>query len=285
MKFFTPLRYYDGRDGMTGFMKMILEQNDLLGSEYVEPHAGSAAIALDLLTHGYVSKIHLNEPNPQTYAFWHSVINEPEALCKTIRDAKITFEEWQRQQAILNSPGNHSALELGFSIFFLNRVNRSGILWESANNNRNGQWKFDARFDKNDLIRRIEWIALHRSLIRLYHLDVPCFIQTTLPSLPARTLVYLNTPCDASEFRFRYDQHQPPSSIIAHDIAHLIKTKIEQFWIASYAYAAETSTLYQGYSSMTYQTVYDHFEQTRIMFFSRKLIIPNMQTLSKLKTA
>lgn len=132
MKFNTPLRYSNGRDPLIGFMKMIFEQNDLLGGEYVEPCAGSAAIALNLLTHGYVSRIHLNEPNPLIYAFWHSVINEPEALCKTIHDAKITREEWQRQRAILNSPSNHSSVELGFSIFFLNRVNHSGIQWESA---------------------------------------------------------------------------------------------------------------------------------------------------------
>lgn len=284
MKFNTPLRYSGERSPLTGFMKMIFEQNDLLGSEYVELHAGSAAIALNLLTHGYVSRIHLNEPNPLIHAFWHSVINEPEALCKTILETKITLEEWQRQQAIFNSPGNHSPVELGFSIFFLNRVNRSGIRWESANKNRDGQWKFDARFDKNDLIRRIEWIALHRSLIRLYQLNVANLIQTVLPTLPDKTLVYLDTPHDAPESRLRENQHKP-LAIVHQDIVRLIKTQISQFWIVSYAYSAETNVLYQGYPSMTYHSSYEHSEQTRIMFFSRKLIVPNLHDPLNLKTA
>lgn len=284
MKFNTPLRYSNGRDPLIGFMKMIFEQNDLLGGEYVEPCAGSAAIALNLLTHGYVSRIHLNEPNPLIYAFWHSVINEPEALCKTIHDAKITREEWQRQRAILNSPSNHSSVELGFSIFFLNRVNHSGIQWESARKRCEGQWKFDARFDKNDLIHRIEWIALHRSLIRLYQLNLADLIQTVLPHLPDKTLVYLDGSFDAPEFWLRENQPQSLNRV-DQNIIHLIKNQIAQYWIVSYAYSTEINLQYNDHSSMPYYNVYDHNKQSRIMFFSRKLIVPNVHNLLNLKTA
>ncbi|MBL8497965.1 DNA adenine methylase [Nitrosomonas sp. JL21] len=285
MKFNTPLRYSGGRDKLTGFMKMIFEQNDLLGGEYVEPYAGSAAIALNLLTHGYASRIHLNEANPLIYAFWHSVINEPEGLCKSIHDAKITLEEWHRQQAIFNSPGDYSPLELGFSVFFLNRVNRSGIRWESANEHgHEGPWKCDARFDKVDLVRRIEWISLHRSLIRLYQLDVADLIQTVLPTLPSKTLVYLETPWNSLESWLREKQTQP-LNMARQDIVHLIKTQIAQLWIASYANTADIRGSYQDYSSLTYHSTHDRCEQTRIMFFSRNLIVPNMHNSSDLKTA
>jgi len=173
MKFNTPLRYPGGKGKLTGFLKMIFEQNDLLDGHYVEPYAGGAGIALNLLTHSYASCIHLNDLNPAVFGFWHSVINQPEALCKAIRDVKVTMEEWHRQKAILNAPANHSPLDIGFSTFFLNRTNRSGIIWGGVigGKNQDGAWKLDARFNKDDLIRRIEKIAMYRSRIRLYNLD------------------------------------------------------------------------------------------------------------------
>jgi DNA adenine methylase len=36
--------------------------------------------------------------------FWHSVLNQPDELCKAIYDVEVTAKEWQRQKDILNSP-------------------------------------------------------------------------------------------------------------------------------------------------------------------------------------
>jgi DNA adenine methylase len=287
MKFNTPLRYPGGKDRLTGFIKTVFEQNYLLDGHYVELYAGSAGIALNLLTHGYVSHIHLNDVNPAIYAFWHSAINHPEALCKAIHGAKITMEEWQRQKAILNSPKNHSLLEVGFSIFYLYRVNSLGILWGGTigRENQTGHWRLDARFNKADLIRRIEWIALHRSLIRLYNLDAADLIKTISPTLPDKTLIYLDPPRYAKGQWLCEDHYLHNVHV---DIANLIKEYVTHHWIVSCDRTPGIIEMFKDYPTTTCHTDYDardRYNVAEVMFFSKKLVIPSMKNPSNLKTA
>jgi len=287
MKFNTPLRYPGGKGKLTGFLKMIFEQNDLLDGHYVEPYAGGAGIALNLLTHSYASCIHLNDLNPAVFGFWHSVINQPEALCKAIRDVKVTMEEWHRQKAILNAPANHSPLDIGFSTFFLNRTNRSGIIWGGVigGKNQDGAWKLDARFNKDDLIRRIEKIAMYRSRIRLYNLDAAELIKTVLPTLPNKTLVYLDPPYYVKG-RGLYENHYLHDDHVS--IAKLVKKHINHHWIVSYDHAPEIIEMYKGCPTITYGINYsaqDRYKGAEAMFFSKKLVIPDVKNPANLKAA
>jgi len=287
MKFNTPLRYPGGKGKLTGFLKMIFEQNDLLDGHYVEPYAGGAGIALNLLTHSYASCIHLNDLNPAVFGFWHSVINQPEALCKAIRDVKVTMEEWHRQKAILNAPANHSPLDIGFSTFFLNRTNRSGIIWGGVigGKNQDGAWKLDARFNKDDLIRRIEKIAMYRSRIRLYNLDAAELIKTVLPTLPNKTLVYLDPPYYVKG-RGLYENHYLHDDHVS--IAKLVKKHINHNWIVSYDHAPEIIEMYKGCPTITYGINYsaqDRYKGAEAMFFSKKLVIPDVKNPANLKAA
>jgi DNA adenine methylase len=287
MKFNTPLRYPGGKGKLTDFLKMIFEQNDLLDGHYVEPYAGGAGIALNLLTHSYASCIHLNDLNPAVFAFWQSVINQPEELCKAIRDVEVTIDEWHRQKAILKNPEGHSPLEIGFSTFFLNRTNRSGIIWGGVigGKNQDGPWKLNARFNKDDLIRRIEKIALYRSRIRLYNLDAAELIQTVLPTLPEKTLIYLDPPYYVKgqglyENHYLHDDHV--------SIAKLVKKQITHPWIVSYDHAPEIIQMYKGCPTITYGINYsaqDRYKGAEAMFFSKKLVIPNVKNPANLKAA
>ncbi len=285
MKFNTPLRYSGGNDNLSSFLKIILEQNDLLGEHYVEPYAGSAGIALNLLTHGYVSCIHLNDINPAIYAFWHSVLNQPDELCKAIYDVEVTAKEWQRQKDILNSPENHNLLELGFSIFFLNRINRLGILWGGVidRKSQNRPWNFDARFNKADLIRRIEWIALHRSLIRLYNKNVTNLIETVLPTLPDKTVIYLDFPCHVEKRRHYRDDNLNNDPM---NISKLIKERITQHWIVSCHNNSRIIELYKGYPAIINNSNARNLPESGVsMFFSKRLVVPNWKNPSNLMTA
>lgn len=70
-------------------------------------------------------------------------------------------------------------LTIGFSTFFLNRTNRSGILKGGVigGKNQEGQWKLDARYNKSDLISRIQKISKNRERIDLYNMDAIDFIK------------------------------------------------------------------------------------------------------------
>ena len=71
---FTPLRYPGGKGKLAAYIKALLKENKLLDGEYVEPYAGGAAIAMELLFHEYVSRVHINDLSRPIYAFWKSVL-------------------------------------------------------------------------------------------------------------------------------------------------------------------------------------------------------------------
>lgn len=128
MSFYTPLRYPGGKRKLFHFFKDLIAANHLDGCSYIEPYAGGAGLAMSLFFSGTVGSIYLNDFNRSVYAFWHSVLNSTEELCRRIYDTPVTIEEWHRQKTVQQHLDSHSKLELGFSTFFLNRTNRSGIL-------------------------------------------------------------------------------------------------------------------------------------------------------------
>src|SRR4051812_38755808 len=123
----SPLRYPGGKGQLANFVKLILLANNLLDCEYAEVYAGGAGIALSLLIEEYVSHIHINDYNPSIYSFWHSVLNSTDSLCKLISDTPVNMDQWRIQREIHRDATNQEELALGFSAFFLNRTNRSGI--------------------------------------------------------------------------------------------------------------------------------------------------------------
>ena len=95
---FTPLRYPGGKGKLARYVKSLLSENDLLDGEYVEPYAGGAGIALELLLQEYVSRVHINDLNELVYSFWWSVIHATNELLKLIVDTPCTIENWDKQK-------------------------------------------------------------------------------------------------------------------------------------------------------------------------------------------
>lgn len=285
MAFYTPLRYPGGKGKLTDFIKLVFEQNQLLDGHYVEPYAGGAGVAIGLLILEYASCIHLNDLNPSIYAFWHSVVNEPEELCKRITDVQVTMDEWYRQKAVQDAEAP-PLIDLGFSTFFLNRANRSGIILGGVigGKEQTGKWKLNARFNKVDLCKRIQNIAMYASRIRLYNLDAADMIQTIIPGLPERTLVYLDPPYYVKGQEL-YENHYSHPDHLA--IAALVRG-MERPWIVSYDYAPEILEMYRGCNSIAYGINYsaqDRYKGAEAMFFNQDLIIPDVKNPSNLKSA
>lgn len=284
----TPLRYPGGKGKLTPFLKLIFEENELLDGHYAEAYAGGAGIAVNLLLHGYASCVHLNDINKAVFAFWHSVINDTDALCKKIHDTRVTIEEWKKQFVVHRSNDEHTLLELGFSTFFLNRTNRSGILTGGVIGglNQAGEWKIDARYNKNALCKRIEKIALYRTRIRLYNLDATAFINGVLPSLPKKSLVYLDPPYYVKSKRLYRNLYTHEGHA---EIAKLVMKNLAKPWIVSYDYAPEILEMYNGCPSLMYGLNYsagkNRYKGCEAMFFSKGLTIPDVKNAADLKAA
>lgn len=285
MRFNTPLRYPGGKVKLANFIKLIIEENGLHDVPYAELYAGGAGVALALLLDEYVSHIHVNDLDPNIYAFWYSVLNDATEMCGMIDSVEITMEEWFQQKDVYDKPDSHSMLELGFATFFLNRTNRSGILTAGVigGKNQNGPWKLDARFNKDNLIARIQRISRFRNRISLYKCDAADFIANSLPSFPKRTLVYLDPPYyvkgqDLYANYYRHCDHEK--------IANLVKC-IEQSWIVSYDNADEVRRLYSTCESLEYSLSYSAQERYRgaeVMFFSPGLHVPKVPNPAKVSS-
>ena len=194
--YYSPLRYPGGKGKLSHYVQLLIEYNLLTDGHYVEPYAGGASVVLSLLFNEYVQKIHINDYDFRIYAFWDSVLNQTDELCEKIIETDITIKNWEKQKEIQQSPNNYNNLEIGFSTFFLNRTNRSGILKAGVigGKNQTGDWKIDARFNKDDLIQRIKKISRYKNRISLYNLDAVDLTNRLDKELPDKTLFYFDPP-------------------------------------------------------------------------------------------
>lgn len=278
--FYTPLRYPGGKGKLVPYIKKIIEANNLVDGVYVEPYAGGAAVALELVLQEYVKKVYINDISSGVAAFWRAVLDDTDALCARIAEAKLTMHEWNRQREILVRGDECNDLDLGFATFFLNRTNRSGILTAGVigGKNQDGKWKMDARFNKADLINRIHVIAKIRSRIEFHQQDALAFIDKIAPTLPAKNLIYLDPPyyVKGSDLYLHYYQHDDHVRI-AKRVARLRNRN----WIVSYDNAPEVRSLYSQFNNIVYGLSYsaqERYKGAEVMFFSSKLTIPDAVT-------
>lgn len=278
---YSPLRYPGGKAKLSGYLKSIIESNDLFDGHYVEPYAGGAGVAICLLMHEYVSTITINDLNKSIYAFWHSVLNETEELCRRIHDTEVTIENWDIQKNIQKNSENEDVplLDLGFSTFFLNRCNRSGIIKGGIIGGRNqtGAWKIDARYNKKDLVKRIENIALYRNRIRLFNQDAEAFIRNIVPNYPLKTLVYLDPPY-YNKGQGLYENHYKPED--HKKVYQEIVENLTHKWIVTYDNVPEIKEIYSDFRQKEYSLNYsaaNRYKGSEVMVYSNNIIIPDTQ--------
>ncbi|MBY8033127.1 DNA adenine methylase [Vibrio fluvialis] len=275
MAFFTPLRYPGGKGKLSYYVKALIENNDLHDGHYVEPYAGGAGVALDLLFNEYVQNIHINDVDPAVYAFWNTAVNNSEELCRRILDTEVTIEEWERQKQVINT--NHvDELDLAFATFFLNRTNRSGILKAGVIGGKaqSGKWTLDVRYNKKDLTKRIERIADYQDRIHIYNEDTLALLSSLPQQLPDNTLIYLDPPyyVKGQGLYRNFYNHQDHVDI------RLALDKIKHIpWIVSYDNTPEIADIYKNYRSNTFDLQYTAQIKriaSEIMIYSNNIIIP-----------
>jgi len=242
----------------------------------VEPYAGGAGVALELLLEDLVSHIHLNDSSVPIYAFWRSVLHQPDEICRRIISASLNVEEWRRQREVIRNPAEHDEIDLGFSTLYLNRCNRSGVLRGGLIGGiaQTGTWNMDARFPRNELVRRIELIASRHDAITLRNWDAEKFILDYVPRLPKTTLVYCDPPYFAKSSRLYLDHYQRSDHA---RVAEVIQGRLARRWVVSYDSTPEISTYYCGRRKFTYRLQYSAsraYKGQEVFIFSDDLLVP-----------
>ena len=185
MRQLSPLRYPGGKAKFYNNIIKIFNDNNIEKPVYCEAFAGGAGLALLLLKNNIVDKLILNDIDKSIYCFWKSILDFNKEFCEMIDIVNIDLVEReiqkkiQKDKDILDLTKKSDILKLGFSTFFLNRVNRSGIIRAGVigGMKQNGNYKMDCRFNKNNLIERIKEINKYKKKIEFYNLDAIDFLK------------------------------------------------------------------------------------------------------------
>lgn len=272
---YSPLRYPGGKTQLAPLVIEVLRTNGLFYGTYAEPFAGGAGIAWKLLLDNYVSYVYINDADPAIYALWHCVLRRTDAFCEKILRTEVTMEEWHRQRAV-QAQRSATLFDLGFSTFFLNRTNRSGIIKGGVigGKQQSGQYSIDCRYAKDSLVKKIQRIALYRDQVSLHKLDAAAFIEHVLPTLPLQSLINLDPPYYAKgpELYSNHYSHQDHAAL-----ARFVR-KIKQPWMVTYDNVPEIRSLYAQYRLFTQQLKYSAQVKkvgTELLILDPRLKVPN----------
>ena len=279
-KFLTPLRYPGGKGKFAPFVKNLMEANSLSG-DYLEPYAGGAGVALDLLFSGYCKNIHINDFDEAIFNFWKSITAETESFLKKIQDTEVTITEWHKQKQVLDNPEQHTSLDHGFATFFLNRTNRSGILKAGVIGGKaqSGEYTLDARFNKDNLMKRIERIGRYADQIHVYNEDAADLLRRVDQILPQDSLIYLDPPYYVKGQGLYRNFYIHEDHVQIRKILDKVKSK----WIVSYDNCPEIKSIYDGYNQVDYALNYSAYYKTKgseVMIYCNDIIpvgIPDKQ--------
>jgi DNA adenine methylase len=273
---FSPLRYPGGKGKLARFVAEVVRANGLEDGLYVEPYAGGAAVAWELLLTGRVRRVHVNDLSRPIYAFWRSVLERTDDLARLVADTPLDLETWARMKRTFSNPDESDDLALGFAMFYLNRTNRSGILNGGPIGGRaqSSAWNMDARYNRLELVSRIERIAQARRRITLTNMDAKDLLQKHKMTWTSKTLVYLDPPYfdKGPDLYYNFYKHGDHAGV-----ACAVRTLHGVPWIVSYDDVGPIHALYEHESWLQYQIGYSARNRTKgreAMFFSAGLHIP-----------
>jgi DNA adenine methylase len=273
----SPLRYPGGKTCLYELTAHILRLNKLERGHYAEPYAGGAGLALTLLFEGHVSDIHLNDIDRSVWAFWDSVINRTDALTELIRTTPVDMEQWHRQRGVYLHPQDFDDLALGFSMFFLNRTNRSGIVKGAGvigGLSQQGNYKIDCRFNRDELTRRVRRIAKYKSRIHLHRMDALDFMSLMDERLPVRSLFCIDPPYFNKGSSLYTNFYNPDD----HAAVSQAVLGLDRPWILTYDNTPEISHLYKARRQFSFDVNYSVQTKrvgTELLVASRGMKMPS----------
>ncbi|MCE0828211.1 DNA adenine methylase [Buttiauxella sp. A2-C2_NF] len=276
-KTFSPLRYPGGKSAIYPMVSAILEHNFTGPCRYIEPYAGGGGLALSLLFGKEASEIHLNDLDRSIWAVWNSILNQCDEFIDRIRTTNVTIDEWHKQRDIQNNKYKYSDLDVGFSSFFLNRTNRSGIILKAGVigglSQSNEKYKLDCRFNKQGLIDRIIKIHNEKDRIHIYNMDAIDFLKKIDAIETKNNCVFIDPPYyekGSSLYTNFYEKNDHEN--IFNTIARL-KSK----WILTYDNASKIKDLYKSYKSYEFYLNYSLAKKrvgTELLFCNNNVSMP-----------
>lgn len=282
----SPLRYPGGKSCLTQFITEVARNNELIGGRYMELYAGGAGAALNLLYDKIFNSIHINDYDYAIYSFWYAVKNQTEDLINLIEKTPITLAEWHRQKEIFDKGRENEQLDLGLATFFLNRTNRSGIIFKAGpigGFSQTGNYLIDVRFNKKNLIERIEKIGNYADQIHLTNQDATEIIRNIGDYTDdiSQTFLYLDPPYYNKGKQLYLNNYEH----IGHEgLAQQVSTLPDDLrWLISYDNVDQIKSMYDRYRMSTFDLNYTLQSKkfgSELLIFSNNLNLGNEITVN-----
>lgn len=252
----SPLRYPGGKGKLYKQVKQIILENNLQDKAYTEPFAGGYGIGVKLLLNSDIQYAIINDFDYHIFAIWHCIFYDTTSFVKLIENTEINLDIWRQQKDIYNNVDSHSILEVGFSAFFLNRTNYSGVLKGGpiGGIKQTGKYKIDCRFNKAKLIELIKRISEFKDNVELYNLDVNEFIDKVIIKRKNELFVNFDPPYVSKgevlyKNYFNEEDHRQLSDKI-------IKNLQNVQWIMTYDDCDLIKQLYKDFNPENYNLQY-----------------------------
>lgn len=277
-KTYSPLRYPGGKSSIYPMIAAIIDSNFSQPCSYVEPYAGGGGLALALLFSNKAKDIYLNDLDKAIWSLWYSILNDVDSFIEKIKSTEVSMDEWHKQRHIQNNTSNYSILDVGFSTFFLNRTNRSGIILKAGVigglSQSNEKYKLDCRFNKEALIGKILRINEQRERIHIFNNDAVDFLKEIDCRDMNDVCFFIDPPYyekGASLYTNFYDKNDHAK--IADTISSL-----KNRWILTYDNSEEIKKLYSKYNGYEFFLNYSLAKKrlgTEFLFCNHNVNIPN----------
>jgi DNA adenine methylase len=274
-KSLSPLRYPGGKSKIYKKVRNLIITNGYEGKTYVEPFAGGFGIGIGLLCEGIVKSAILNDFDSHIYHFWHSVLNNTDDLLRLISDTQITVDERERQKQNYWDT-DVDPLHDGFATLFLNRVNFSGIIKGGSIGGLTqiGTYKIDCRFNKNDIINKIEAIAKLKEKIKLYNNDAGYLIKMNLIKMKTPIFLNIDPPYVIKGSRLYTNYFNEEDHIILERI--ISKYLMNTSWIVTYDDCELIREIYKGYNMVEYGILHNAGKSVA----GKEIVITNLPAIS-----
>lgn len=266
----SPLRYPGGKNCIFPFVSSLISENSLDGCKYIEPYAGGAGLALRLLYEEYAESIVINDLDPLVYAFWSICTTQADRIMDWIDKTPITVDSWRECKDIVRHLDTEDQFNLATSFFFLNRTNVSGVLSGGVIGglNQAGKYKIDARFNKTELIRRIDKISRFSSRIHVSCMDGVKLIENFTKHTD-KTFLYLDPPYYEKGSNlylnaYKGEDHKRLSEYVR---------KLATPWLLSYDNHSFITNLYQQFERRAYKLQHSTSNKIgdEVLIFSKKM--------------
>lgn len=297
----SPLRYPGGKGKITQFIGEVLNKNQIDGT-YIEPFAGGAGIAINLLLAGKVHNIVINDLDTSVYAFWLAVKNDSEKLIKYIDEVpfdvsdhaagltpteRFSYYRYIQENLLKYRKQDDRTVLEAFYFFMANRINVSGIISAGPIGGRkqDGRYNISSRFNKKNLIQRIRKIAEFADHITVTNLEASHMIDMYARKIfgeTENTLLFVDPPY--------YLQGKSLYNYYATDSIHQLTAKlllenIDKNWILTYDTAPQILKLYDSDDVEKYRYMIQYSANKRgkfdeFMFASSQL---NLQSFNNVR--